>query len=97
VTISDLHESFKIKEKIGIGTFSEVFLARNRKTRKLFAIKKISKKKYLQTIKNVKLLWNEIKIMKMLKENKHTITLYEVHETEKAVYLVLEYLRGGTL
>ena len=35
--------------------------------------------------------------MKMLKENKHTITLYEVHETEKAVYLVLEYLRGGTL
>jgi len=43
------------------------------------------------------MLWNEIYVMRKLGENKHTITLYEIHETEKNIFFVLEYLQGGTL
>jgi len=35
--------------------------------------------------------------MRRLGDNEHTIKLYEVHEAEDAVYLVLEYLENGTL
>ena len=35
--------------------------------------------------------------MKRLGENEHTLQFYEVHETKHSIYLVLEYLPGGTL
>jgi len=51
----------------------------------------------LKTLYDIELLWNEINIMRRLGDNEHTIKFLEVHETENAVYLVLEYLGNGTL
>ena len=35
--------------------------------------------------------------MKTLGKNVHTVELLEVHETERSIYLVLEYISGKSL
>jgi len=95
--MEDIHKEFKFIKKLGKGSFSKVYLAIRRNSREKFAIKKLSKRKLLKDKDNFDMLWNEINIMRRLGDNEHTIKFLEVHETENAVYLVLEYLRGGNL
>jgi serine/threonine protein kinase len=93
--MSDI-EFVKSKDALlGKGSYGEVELARQKKTGKYLAIKKIDK----QSIANKKIkatLMREVEIHKKLKHD-NIIRLYTSLEDEKYIYLVLEYAAKGNL
>ena len=82
-------------EKIGKGTYGDVFLAQDRKTRFLCVIKALSKKK----IKEMQLeehVFREIKIQFYLK-HRHLTSLFGVFDDKNKIYLIMEYLPDGNM
>ncbi|OMJ88165.1 hypothetical protein SteCoe_9984 [Stentor coeruleus] len=79
--------------KIGRGSFSKVYLARN-SSYEFFAIKEI--KKYNLTQKTLCLIKKEISILKII-QNPNIIKLIEDFECDKSIYIVTEYCSGGDL
>jgi len=67
-------------------------MVKHKQTGKNFAAKQFKKKRLLKHTGEVQLLFNEITVMKTLGANDFTSELFEVYETEKSVYLILEYL-----
>ena len=87
--------SFKLLNFVGSGGFSQVYKAKFLKTRRLFAIKKISKLKVYK--KNAVNHVNEEK--EILSELFHPfiINLYCSFQDENNLYFVMDYLGGGDL
>jgi len=88
-------DDYTISSELGIGSYAEVKLGIHKKTKKKYAIKIYDKnivndedKKY--TIKN------EIFILKQL-NNDNIMKLYDVIETNRYLYLILEYINGISL
>ena len=79
---------FNIVQKLGRGAFGNVFKAQHKKTKKVYAIKEIEKKKIIDgnMLDQVRL---ETKIMYLL-NHKNIIGLYNHFETDLAIYLVLD-------
>lgn len=73
-----------------------MFLAKKHNTDKEFAIKAFSKEALSAQDKGKQSILNEIEIMRRM-DHKNIIKLFEVHETEHSLYLVLEALKGGEL
>ena len=86
---------FNITQKLGKGAFGNVFKGQHKKTKKVYAIKEIEKKKIVEgnMIDQVRL---ETRIMYKI-QHPYIISLYNHFETNKAVYLVLEFCQGGQL
>ena len=82
-----INEYLIYKDKIlGIGQNSKVYLAQNIKSKKLFAIK----------IKNSKVFQNQIEIVKRI-HCKYIVELYEILQTSKDSYIVLELMENNSL
>lgn len=77
---------------IGKGNFGKVMLARHMSTNCEVAIKIIDKTQ-LNT-NSLEKLFREMSIMKLL-NHPNIIKLFEVIETEKTLYLVMEYVNNG--
>ncbi|KAF9938350.1 hypothetical protein BGZ67_000255 [Mortierella alpina] len=71
-------------------------LARHRKTNEQVAVKIISKASLANKAAVHRGIEREIAIMKLIK-HPHVIRLYDVYETEKELFLVMEYVSGGEL
>ena len=87
--------SFKLLNFVGSGGFSQVYKAKLLKTRRLFAIKKISKLKvYKKNAVN-----HVIEEKEILSELFHPfiINLYCSFQDENNLYFVMDYLGGGDL
>ncbi|KAJ7281614.1 kinase-like domain-containing protein [Mycena rebaudengoi] len=98
---------FTFSRPLGAGTYGEVVLAYEKATKKAVAIKRM---KYtlppgqltnpsasLDYDKNLTSLVREITLMQAIK-HPHVVELYtSLHEGNGTVYLVMEYLAGGTL
>ncbi|TID28720.1 hypothetical protein CANINC_002347 [Pichia inconspicua] len=101
---------WKLGKTLGRGANGRVFLATNINTRQRAAVKVVSKatlneskieenEQDEQDCDSAGLSYGierEIIIMKLL-NHKNVLRLYDVWETEKALYLVLEYVEGGEL
>ena len=86
---------YELKNKIGNGTFGEVYLVLDTKTKKEYAMKKISKKLLLKNdIKNYFI--NEIAILKNL-DCEYICKFIFYEETISNYNVVLEYCNGGNL
>ncbi|XP_063692233.1 serine/threonine-protein kinase MARK2-like isoform X18 [Bolinopsis microptera] len=83
---------YKLLKTIGKGNFAKVKLARHLPTGREVAVKVIDKTQMNQT--SIQKLNREMKIMKRL-NHPNIVRLYEVIETEKTLYLVMEYASGG--
>jgi len=90
-----LTDKYKIIEKIGTGTWSEVYSGLNKKNNEKVAIKKIRKIK-ISTDKMRDQIQREINIQKNLK-HPNIIELYEAFEDDYNIHLVLEYAEKGEL
>eukprot|EP00127_Corallochytrium_limacisporum_P007211 Clim_evm84s243 gene=Clim_evmTU84s243 len=77
---------------IGEGNFAKVKLAKHILTGEKVAIKVIDKTKLDKT--SARKLFREVRIMKML-NHPNVVKLYEVIDTTKELFLVLEYCSGG--
>ncbi|XP_069631886.1 maternal embryonic leucine zipper kinase isoform X2 [Haliaeetus albicilla] len=84
---------YELRETIGTGGFAKVKLARHLLTAEKVAIKIMDKAALGDDLPRVKI---EIDAMKNL-SHQHICRLYQVIETSKKIFMVLEYCPGGEL
>ncbi|XP_017282921.1 MAP/microtubule affinity-regulating kinase 3 isoform X2 [Kryptolebias marmoratus] len=84
--------NYRLLKTIGKGNFAKVKLARHVPTGREVAIKIIDKTQLNPT--SLQKLFREVRIMKIL-NHPNIVKLFEVIETEKTLYLVMEYASGG--
>ena len=89
-----LQTLYKVKEKIGSGTFSTVRRGIRRSDKKEIAIKIITKTELNDT--EARLIKREIGVMQKL-DHQNIVKLYDIFETTHHLYLIIEYCRGGEL
>lgn len=90
----EISKSYDIKEKLGTGSFAIVKRGVRKADGKEFAIK-IVKKKNLQP-EELATINEEVDIMHKINHT-NVVTLYEIYDTPKHLYMVLELLTGGEL
>ncbi|KAK5854054.1 hypothetical protein PBY51_015157 [Eleginops maclovinus] len=84
--------NYRLLKTIGKGNFAKVKLARHVLTGREVAVKIIDKTQLNPT--SLQKLFREVRIMKLL-NHPNIVKLFEVIETEKTLYLVMEYASGG--
>jgi len=87
---SDIKDDYDYVKELGRGSTAVVSLVRQKKSKELFAVKEISKKK------EKKIPSHEISILLNV-SHPNIINLTSIYETISSVYLVLEYVSGGEL
>ena len=92
---SQLTDYYQIVQEIGKGKFALVKLGINKKTNQKVAIK-IIKKSSLVTNKDEELIRTEIDILKLC-HHPNIIQLYDHFENNEYIFIVTEYIKGGTL
>ncbi|XP_032405951.1 calcium/calmodulin-dependent protein kinase type 1D [Xiphophorus hellerii] len=89
--VSNIKDVFDFKGKMGSGSFSEVYMVREKKTGQLYALKCL-KKKHL-THSNLE---NEINVLKRIKHD-NVVGLEDFYESQTHYYLVMQLVSGGEL
>ena len=89
------NDYYEIQEMIGKGKFGVVNLGIHKKTGKKVAIKIINKSS-LKTEEDKELVKSEIDIMKLC-HHPNIVKLLDHFENSEFIYIVMEYLSGGTL
>ncbi|KAF0981671.1 hypothetical protein FDP41_012328 [Naegleria fowleri] len=87
---------FILKKTLGEGSTGKVKLAIHKDTGDKVAIKIINKKILTHKPHLKKKVEREIAVMKMIR-HKHIIRLYDVLQTKKYLFLIMEYVEGGEL
>lgn len=82
-------------KSIGEGTFGKVKVGTHRPTGQKVAIKVLRKSKIIDNA-DVERVSREIHILRTV-QHPHIIQLYEIIETPKTLYLIMEYVSGGEL
>ena len=90
ITKDSLTDYYNIIRMIGEGGFGKVYEVQNVKTSETYACKKISKINIL----NYEHFKNEINIMS---KAAHIIKLYEIYESNRSFYLIMELCKGDQL
>ena len=88
-------ENYQITKELGKGSYATVKLATHQITKKKYALKKYTKKSLLNRQKR-NTVKNEIDILKQL-DHINIMKLFEIIDTNENLYLVLEYIKGGSL
>ncbi|XP_029101901.1 calcium/calmodulin-dependent protein kinase type 1D-like isoform X1 [Scleropages formosus] len=87
----NIREVFDFIEVLGSGAFSEVFMVKERKTGKHFALKCVKKKPKRDSI-----LENEIAVLRRIK-HENVVGLEDFYESRTHYYLVMQLVSGGEL
>lgn len=85
---------YVLGEKLGTGSFAVVRKATRKSDGKAFAIKVIKKTKL--NAEELAVVHDEVEIMHRI-NHPHAVQLYEMFETPKKIYMVMELLTGGEL
>ena len=88
-------DDYTLENKIGKGSFGEVYLTTQKGSNKLFATKKMQKSIVLQP-KVKKFFNNEIKILQSI-DHPNIIKLYKIKQTINSYYLIFDLCNGGNL
>ena len=80
---------------IGEGTFGKVKIGLHETTRAKVAVKILEKSKIVD-VSDAERVQREIHILKIV-QHPHVVQLYEIIETDKKLYLIMEYASGGEL
>jgi 5'-AMP-activated protein kinase catalytic alpha subunit len=87
--------NYLLGKNIGEGTFGKVKLGTHVLTGERVAIK-VLEKQMISDVSDVERVAREIHILKKIR-HPHIIQLYEIIETPKQLYLIMEYASGGEL
>jgi tRNA A-37 threonylcarbamoyl transferase component Bud32 len=95
---TSFHDDFKALKMIGSGTFAKVYLAESKITKKKYAVKAFNKEHIIEfdSLTAKPSMLNEISIMRSF-DHENVVKLYEVYESERSIYLVLELVEGKSL
>ena len=91
-TKGKLLDSYEVLKQLGKGGYGKVYEVKNIKTGEIRACKHLSK----LNIKNLEKFRREIEILKKM-DHPNIIKLYEVYESERSLYLVMEECKGGEI
>ena len=91
-TKGKLLDSYEVIKQLGKGGYGKVYEVKNIKTGEIRACKHLSK----LNIKNLEKFRREIEILKKM-DHPNIIKLYEVYESERSLYLVMEECKGGEI
>jgi len=86
---------YVLGEKLGEGAFAKVRLATQIHIKEKCAVK-ILEKKFLESSRDIQRLKKEIKILKKIR-HKNIIQLYDIMESKRNLYFVMEYCKNGEL
>ena len=87
-------EDITLLRLLGKGSYGEVYLSLNQNAKKLFATKKVKRKKADDEM--TKYFKNEINILRIL-NHPNIVKLEEIKMDENNYYIVMEYINGGAL
>lgn len=87
--------NYTISTTIGQGTFGKVYLGVHSPTGEKVAVKVLEKEKITEK-DDIERVAREISILKVLR-HPYIVQLYEIIETPKHLYLIMEYASGGEL
>ncbi|XP_022618933.1 calcium/calmodulin-dependent protein kinase type 1D-like [Seriola dumerili] len=87
----NIQEVFDIMEELGSGAFSEVYMVKEKKTGKMFAMKCVKKKQ-----KRDLNLENEIAVLRRIKHD-NVVGMEDFYESRTHYYLVMQLVAGGEL
>lgn len=90
----ELYKHYEVKEKLGAGSFATVKRAIRKADKHEFAIKIIKKSKL--NPEELAVVHDEVEIMHRI-SHENCVQLYEMYESKKKVFMVLELLTGGEL
>ena len=90
-----LVDDYTLKEKIGKGSFGEVYLASKKGENRAYAVKVIDSK-FKRNANAMDYLNNEINILKDA-NHPNILKCFEIKETSEKIYIITEYYNGGTL
>ena len=85
-----LLESYDVIRQLGKGGFGKVYEVRHKKTGEIRACKHLSK----LNIKNLEKFKNEIELLRKM-DHPNIIKLYEIFESDRSLYLIMEECKGG--
>jgi len=92
MTKDSLTDYYSIVKIIGEGGFGKVYEVKNKKTNEVFACKKVSKVNLIDLEK----FKNEISIMSKA-DHPNIVKLFEIYESNRSLYLIMELCKGGEL
>ena len=87
---------YEILEFLKEGSSSKIYLARSKYTNEKVIIKAIKKSHFKNNLDDILLITKQIETLKVLK-HRNIVTLYEIYESKKYIYLMTEYLSGKDL
>ena len=87
---------YEILDLLKEGSSSKIYLARSKYTNEYVAIKAINKSPLKNNLDELLLITKQIETLKILK-HRNIVTLYEIYESKKYIYLITEYLSGKDL
>ena len=87
--------SFQNKS-IGKGAFGEIFLIKNKKDNKLYALKQINKKNVLESGASLEIIKREISIHIRI-THPYIVKLYSTVEDDREYNMIMDYIPNGTL
>lgn len=93
--INKLPSQMKVVKEIGAGTFSKVYLLKDIKSNKQYALKTISKSKIIEK-KNIESLKNEKIILSML-SHPFLTDFYSSFQDDENIYFLMDYIEGEEL
>jgi serine/threonine protein kinase len=88
----EMHKHYEMKEVLGTGAFATVKRAVKKSDKSEYAIKIIDKAKLNK--EELAVIHDEVDIMQKV-NHPHCVKMYELYDTKKKLYMVLEILRGG--
>uniref|UniRef100_A0A8I6XC33 Protein kinase domain-containing protein n=1 Tax=Hordeum vulgare subsp. vulgare TaxID=112509 RepID=A0A8I6XC33_HORVV len=95
---SDALKNYNLGKTLGLGTFGKVIIAEHKLTRQKVAIK-ILNRSQMGAMEMEEKANREIKILRLFIHfiHPHIIRVYEVIETPKDIFVVMEYCNNGDL
>jgi len=87
---------YEILDLLKEGSYSKIYLAKSKFINEKVAIKAIKKSHINKNLEDLLLITKQIETLKILK-HRNIVSLYEIYESNKYIYLVTEYLSGKDL
>ena len=87
---------YELIEKLKEGGYSKIYKAKSCYTGDFVVIKSIEKMDFQQSVEDVLLMVRQSEVLKILK-HRNIINLYEIYESQKFFYLIMDYLPNGDL
>ncbi|RYG62818.1 hypothetical protein EON64_17160 [archaeon] len=94
-TVKPRAKDFKFLRLLGKGSYANVYLARNGSSKRLVAIKVMSKEKIKEEHLEMQVIRERVALATASKQTDFFVRFYSSFQSASKLYLVMEYLQGG--